>query len=142
MKTSPWDPDENLPRDYAKIFKVGEREWDAVGLRLSGGMEEGVEVNIEFFTSHSILLTFAVQPGTRVTVDIADVPQSVMEFYDPKKPFVIFGLHQHEHKKTVINFTIQRSSEFQGIIKSKVSLLVVGFIIERSWRYRIHFFCW
>jgi pre-rRNA-processing protein TSR1 len=59
MKTSPWDPDENLPRDYAKIFKVGEREWDAVGRRLSGGIEDGVEVSIEFFANPSGLLTFA-----------------------------------------------------------------------------------
>lgn len=44
MKTSPWDPNENLPKDYAKIFKVGEREWDAVSRRLAAGEEEGVEV--------------------------------------------------------------------------------------------------
>jgi pre-rRNA-processing protein TSR1 len=46
FRTSPWDPDENLPRDYAKIFRVGEREWDSVGRRLMDGGGEGVEVGL------------------------------------------------------------------------------------------------
>ncbi|PVF93695.1 ribosome biogenesis protein tsr1 [Serendipita vermifera] len=107
FRTSPWDPDENLPRDYAKIFRVGEKEWDSASKRIvNEGPGEGVE------------------PGNRVTVDIANVPKAVVDAYNPRIPFVVLGLHTHEHKKTVVNFTLQRNSGYSEPVRSKDPLIL------------------
>lgn len=45
-----------------------------------------------------------------------------MSHHDPGRPFVMFGLLQHEHKKSVLNFTVQRNTEYDGSVRSKVSL--------------------
>ena len=49
---------------------------------------------------------------------LKDVPQEVAQHVS--SPFVIFGLLQHEHKKTVLNFTVQRNTEYDGSVRSKV----------------------
>jgi pre-rRNA-processing protein TSR1 len=55
----------------------------------------------------------------RVTVTLKDVPREAADV-DPTAPFVLFGLHQHEHKKTVLNFVVQRNTEYDGSVRSKV----------------------
>ena len=42
-RTSPWDPNENLTRDYAKIWRVGKSEWEGLSRRRLEGTG-GVEV--------------------------------------------------------------------------------------------------
>lgn len=49
---------------------------------------------------------------------LKDVPQEAAQRV--QFPFVVFGLLQHEHKKTVINFTVQRNTEYDGSVRSKV----------------------
>ncbi|CCA76807.1 related to TSR1-protein involved in 20S rRNA accumulation [Serendipita indica DSM 11827] len=107
FRTSPWDPNENLPRDYAKIFRVGEKEWDSVSRKIMhGDAGDGIE------------------PGTRVTLEIQGVPQAFMDAYDPTLPLVVHALYRHEHKKTVLNFTLQRNSEYNEPVRSKDSLIL------------------
>ena len=60
-----------------------------------------------------------IKPGTRVTVYLKDVPKEAAQVV-PGKPFVVFSLLQHEHKKTVLNFTVQRNTEYEGSVRSKV----------------------
>ena len=60
-----------------------------------------------------------IQPGTRVTVHLKDVPKEAAQIV-PGKPYTIFSLLQHEHKKTVLNFTVQRNTEYDGSVRSKV----------------------
>jgi hypothetical protein len=57
------------------------------------------------------------QPGTRVTVLVPGVPQAAA---NTESPFVLFALLQHEHKKSVLNFTVQRNTEYDGSVRSKV----------------------
>lgn len=42
--------------------------------------------------------------------------------FTPAQPFVLFGLLQHEHKISVLNFTIQRNTEYEEPVRSKVSM--------------------
>jgi hypothetical protein len=53
----------------------------------------------------------------RVTVLVQGVPQ---EAANNRSPFVLFALLQHEHKKSVLNFTVQRNTEYDGPVRSKV----------------------
>jgi len=61
------------------------------------------------------------QPGMRVTVILQGVPQEVAF---SKPAFVLFALLQHEHKKSVFNFTVQRNTEYNGSVRSKDPLIL------------------
>lgn len=118
FRTSQWDPYENLPRDYARCFTF--QDYKIMGRKLAQrAAEEGVE------------------PGTRVTIYIKDVPRSVLQRHSAKHPLVVFGLLQHEHKFSIINFTTTRNTEYTGDIRSKDELIVqLGcrrFIINPLW---------
>ncbi|MCO5562342.1 hypothetical protein L7F22_015968 [Adiantum nelumboides] len=39
-------------------------------------------------------------------------------------PFTLFGLMRHEHKKSVLNFTCTRNTEYEGTVKSKDPLIL------------------
>ncbi|KAL4251449.1 Ribosome biogenesis protein Bms1/Tsr1 [Abortiporus biennis] len=105
FRTSPWDPYENLPRDYARIFQFEDYKRTERAVRRRAEEESAV-----------------VAPGNRVTVYLKDVPQEVAR--NPTFPFVLFSLLQHEHKKSVLNFTVQRNTEYEGSVRSKDPLLM------------------
>lgn len=118
FRTSKWDPYENLPRDYARCFMF--QDYKIMGRRLAQrAAEEGVE------------------PGTRVTIYIKDVPRAALQRHSPSHPLVVFGLLQHEHKFSILNFTTTRNTEYTGDIRSKDELIVqLGcrrFIINPLW---------
>lgn len=115
FRTSPWDPYEDLPRDYARIFQF--EDFHKTRRRVEGAA-----------------LLDGVQPGFRVTVHIKNVPRgaairaraSNLDL-DPVKvavPFVLFGLLRHEHKKSVINFTVTRNTEYEAPVRSKDPLVL------------------
>ncbi|OCH93743.1 ribosome biogenesis protein tsr1 [Obba rivulosa] len=106
FRTSPWDPYENLPRDYARIFQFEDYK------RTERNVRRRVEED-----------NTGVEPGTRVTVYLKGVPREAAHF-GPGSPFVMFGLLQHEHKKTVLNFTVQRNTEYDGSVRSKDALIL------------------
>jgi len=106
FRTSPWDPYENLPQDYARIFQFEDYERTKRKVR-NHALEEGV------------------QPGRRVTLWLKNVPKGVKETYDRRDivtPLIVFGLWEHEHKTTVLNFTLQRNTEYHESVRSKVRL--------------------
>lgn len=121
MYTSYWDPYEDLPEDYARLFQFD--DFSKTRKRVeSDAMLEGVP------------------PGIRVCIWIRDVPAAAAEralrvsgsaHADKKNddvPFVLFGLMRHEHKKSVVNFTITRNTEYEAPVRSKDPLLVcLGF---------------
>ncbi|EMD37700.1 hypothetical protein CERSUDRAFT_114337 [Gelatoporia subvermispora B] len=106
FRTSPWDPYENLPRDYARIFQFEDYK------RTERNVRRRAEED-----------STGVEPGMRVTVYLKDVPQDAAKF-EPGSPVVMFGLLQHEHKKTVLNFTVQRNTEYDGSVRSKDPLIL------------------
>ncbi|KAH8108009.1 ribosome biogenesis protein tsr1 [Cristinia sonorae] len=105
LRTSPWDPFENLPRDYARIFQFEDYKRTERAVRRRAEEDSN-----------------SVQPGTRVTIYLKDGPSEAAQ--NVHFPFVLFSLLQHEHKKTVLNFTVQRNTEFEGSIRSKDPLLL------------------
>lgn len=117
MRTSHWDPYEDLPRDYGRIFQFDDYKKTRRRVEASA-MEEGVA------------------PGTRVAVYLRNVPRlaavrarAVADGESGKDtvdalPFVLFGLLRHEHKKSVLNFTVARNTEYEATIKSKDTLIL------------------
>jgi len=61
------------------------------------------------------------QTGTRVTLYLKNVPREVETAARTQFPFTLFGLFQHEHKYSALNFTVQRNTEYAEPVKSKVS---------------------
>ncbi|EPT04631.1 hypothetical protein FOMPIDRAFT_1034765 [Fomitopsis schrenkii] len=106
FRTSPWDPYENLPRDYARIFQFEDYKRTERAVRKRAD-EDGA----------------GIEPGTRVTVFLKDVPS---EAANPNSaaPLILFGLMQHEHKKTVLNLAVQRNTEYDGSVRSKDPLVL------------------
>ncbi|KAG6813132.1 hypothetical protein H0H92_013756 [Tricholoma furcatifolium] len=103
FRTSPWDPFENLPRDYARIFQFEDFKRTERGVRRRAEQELAV-----------------VEPGVRVTVYLKDVPQEAAT----SGPVTLFALLQHEHKISVLNFTVQRNTEYDGSVRSKDPLVL------------------
>ncbi|KAJ3026238.1 UNVERIFIED_CONTAM: hypothetical protein HDU68_005969 [Siphonaria sp. JEL0065] len=114
FRTSPWDPYENLPIDYAKIFQF--ESFKKTKTRIIKDLEENDE---------------GVDVGRRVIVWIEAVPKKVVELLSPKKPFVIFSLLPHENKITLSTISVHRVDEPGNdapIIKSKEPLIMfIGF---------------
>ncbi|KAF9584479.1 hypothetical protein BGW38_006329, partial [Lunasporangiospora selenospora] len=105
FRTSPWDAYENLPLDYGRIFQF-ENLRRTKHRVMSQAKEDGV------------------LPGTRCTLYISNVPRAVMDTYVPSRPFIVFGLLQYEHKMGVLNFSVTRNAEYEGIVKAKDPLVL------------------
>jgi pre-rRNA-processing protein TSR1 len=108
FRNSPWDPLENLPIDYARIFQFQ-------------NYKRSKKRAIEMIENEGVV------PGTRVTVEISNVPSAIKDA-DRNQVFVIFGLFPHEHKFSVINFTVTRSQNYTDTVRSKdPMILMMGF---------------
>lgn len=113
MRTSPWDPYENLPKDYGRVFAL--EDWRKV--------ERAVKRRA--FESQS-----PISAGERVTIHLRDFSEAdafplVEAAKAGSSPFVLFGLFEHEHKMTVLNFTVQRNTENNEPVKSKVFVSIL-----------------
>ena len=121
MYTTYWDPYEDLPEDYARLFQFDD----------FSKTRKRVE-------SHSLME--GVAPGIRVCLWVRDVPvaaatralcatgQGSLGKKCENVPFVLFGLLRHEHKKSVIHFTVTRNTEYDAPVRSKDPLVVcLGF---------------
>lgn len=57
-----------------------------------------------------------------MTVLVKNVPKACADSYNPQTPFVMFGLWEYEHKQTALHFVVQRNTEYDGSVRSKVGL--------------------
>ncbi|KAG8688091.1 hypothetical protein FRC09_013108 [Ceratobasidium sp. 395] len=105
FRTSPWDPYENLPPDYARTFQFEDYA--------------RTERNIRKYEGEH-----AAKPGMRIVVCIEGVPRDGLETFALGHPIVLFTLLQHEHKTAVLNFTVQRNTEYDGSVRSKDPMIV------------------
>ncbi|XP_057173730.1 pre-rRNA-processing protein TSR1 homolog isoform X3 [Ursus arctos] len=107
FRTSPWDPKENLPQDYARIFQF--QNFTNTRKRLFKEIEEkeveGAEV------------------GWYVTLHVSEVPSSVYEYFKRGAPLIAFSLLPHEQKMSVLNMVVSRYSGNTEPVKAKEELI-------------------
>ncbi|XP_072940361.1 pre-rRNA-processing protein TSR1 homolog [Epargyreus clarus] len=108
FRTSPWDPKENLPADFAKIFQF--ENYDRTRRRVYKELEESL-VNMY---------------GAYITIHVKDVRQDLWKVFhaaNTKNPLSVFGLLPHEHKMSLMNVVLKRTGASDEPIKSKERLI-------------------
>ncbi|XP_034286638.1 pre-rRNA-processing protein TSR1 homolog [Pantherophis guttatus] len=109
FRTSPWDPKENLPRDYARIFQF----------------QDFSRTRKHTFRQLEKEETDGAQVGWYVTVHLSNVPVSVMESFQQKQePLVLFTLLPYEQKMSVLNLLVRRHPGYSEPVKSKEDVIV------------------
>ncbi|XP_049716619.1 pre-rRNA-processing protein TSR1 homolog isoform X2 [Elephas maximus indicus] len=107
FRTSPWDPKENLPQDYARIFQF--QNFTNTRKRIFKEIEEkeleGAEV------------------GWYVTLHVSEVPVSVVEYFRQGAPLIAFSLLPHEQKMSVLNMVVSRHPGNTEPVKAKEELI-------------------
>ncbi|XP_005349620.1 pre-rRNA-processing protein TSR1 homolog [Microtus ochrogaster] len=107
FRTSPWDPKENLPQDYARIFQF--QNFINTRRRIFKEIEEkdaeGAEV------------------GWYVTIHISHVPVSVVEHFRQGAPLIAFSLLPYEQKMSVLNMVVSRNPGNTEPVKAKEELI-------------------
>ncbi|NXM54304.1 TSR1 protein, partial [Illadopsis cleaveri] len=107
FRTSPWDPKENLPRDYARIFQFQDFSRTRKNLFRQIEKEEAEGALV----------------GWYVTLHVCNVPISVMESFKEGKPLVLFSLLPHEQKMSVLNFLVRRHPGNSEPVRAKEELI-------------------
>nr|CAD7395269.1 unnamed protein product [Timema cristinae] len=107
FRTSPWDPCENLPVEYSRIFQFA--NFDRTKKRVLKDSKE----------------TEGAMPGWYVTLHIHGVPQHLWAARRSGHPLVVYVLLPHEQKMSLLNIVLKRTgpSENQQPIKSKEQLV-------------------
>ncbi|KAF7494176.1 Pre-rRNA-processing protein TSR1 -like protein [Sarcoptes scabiei] len=114
FRTSTWDPEENLPADYSRIFKF--KNFHAMRKKILHSSAIGIE------------------PGFYARVHLINVPRELYNHYhqNPSKPLILFELLINEHRMSVMNIALKKLSTFTEPIRSKETLLFhVGY--RRFW---------
>lgn len=108
FRTSQWDPKENLPEDYARIFQF--ENYDRTRRRVFKELEDSL-VNMY---------------GFYITIHVKGVRQDLWKAFDsanPNAPLSVFGLLPHEHKMSCMNVVLKRTGASDEPIKSKERLI-------------------
>lgn len=69
-------------------------------------------------------LVGGVKPGTRVNIEVRNVPYSAREGSGVTQPLSFFSLLRHEHKWTATNFSISLSPDEVEPIKAKEEMII------------------
>ncbi|PNI23427.1 TSR1 isoform 1 [Pan troglodytes] len=107
FRTSPWDPKENLPQDYARIFQFQNftNTRKSIFKEVEEKEVEGAEV------------------GWYVTLHVSEVPVSVVECFRQGTPLIAFSLLPHEQKMSVLNMVVRRDPGNTEPVKAKEELI-------------------
>ena len=108
FKTSTWSTQEDRPfepDDWNRLLDIG----DYKGAR-NKVMHES--------------LVGGVKPGTRVNIEVRNVPLSVRERWDATQSLSLFSLLRHEHKRTAMNFSISLNSDETEPMKAKEEMII------------------
>jgi pre-rRNA-processing protein TSR1 len=103
-RTSAWDPKENLPLEYGRIFQFAS---------FNRSMKTVLENSKEN----------PVEAGAYITIHIADAPLTLAKSFNPAKPMVLGGLFKYENKISVVHFHITKHTSYTEQVKSKDNLI-------------------
>lgn len=105
FRTSPWDPYENLPKDYARIFQFENFA------RTTRRVRADHEAN-------------PVEPGQWLRLTIRNVPAALLAAFPfSETPLLIWGLLKYEQCMSVIHFAIRRHTSFADPVAAKTPLM-------------------
>lgn len=107
FRTSPWDPLENLPISYARIFKFAN-----YSLSKKNALSSLKDEN-EYCAPH----------GAFVTLCIAKVPLEPARECCNESPIVVYGLLPHEQKMSVLNMVLRKHPSCKMPIINKQKLI-------------------
>ncbi|XP_043602557.1 pre-rRNA-processing protein TSR1 homolog [Bombus pyrosoma] len=107
FRTSPWDPKENLPTDYARIFQF--ENFDRTRKRI---FKESQEIE-------------GAMPGWYITIHVVNVRQDLFITFSSLEnhPLIVFGLLPNEHKMSVLNVALKHINISPQPVKSKEKLI-------------------
>ncbi|KAK9294994.1 hypothetical protein QLX08_010567 [Tetragonisca angustula] len=107
FRTSSWDPKENLPTDYARIFQF--ENFDRTRKRI---FKESQEIE-------------GAMPGWYITIHVMNVRQDLFITFSALEnyPLIIFGLLPNEHKMSVLNLVLKHTNISPQPVKSKEKLI-------------------
>ncbi|KAM3961637.1 tsr1 ribosome assembly factor [Aphomia sociella] len=108
FRTSSWDPKENLPADFARIFQF--ENYDRTRRRI---FKENEDSLINMY-------------GFYITIHVKDVRQDLWNSFhaaNKNSPLAVFGLLPHEHKMSLMNVVLKRTGVSDEPIKSKERLI-------------------
>ncbi|KAK0086595.1 hypothetical protein PV325_002904 [Microctonus aethiopoides] len=108
FRTSPWDPQENLPYDYSRIFQF--ENFDRTRKRVFKESED-----IE-----------GAMPGWYITLHIKNVNEEHFKCFKKLEdaPLIVIGLLANEHKMSLLNVLLKRKADIDAQpIKSKERLI-------------------
>merc|ERR1719259_1381517 len=126
FRTSEWDPKENLPMDYARIFQFANFQRTKKRVLARDGLEDDEEIDEE---SGELRLSSgrSPRPGLYVTIHVANVPKRFTHSLDAGAPLVVYQPLKHEQKMSVVNVVL-RTVHDAPLVKSKEKLVFhVGF---------------
>ncbi|XP_039613134.1 pre-rRNA-processing protein TSR1 homolog [Polypterus senegalus] len=106
FRTSPWDPKENLPPEYSRIYQF--QNFERTRKRAFAFAEEEPE---------------GAMVGWYVTIHVKDVPSTVIESFHEGQPLVLVSLLPHEQKMSVLHMLVRRHPGNSEPIKSKEELI-------------------
>ena len=92
FRSSPWDPKENLPYDYARIFQF----------------ENFKRTQNSVMTASAEDSEHCLQLGNYVNLFVKNVPSHLYSTMDSLVPLVVFSMLKHENKMSVVNVAVKR----------------------------------
>ncbi|KAK2575866.1 hypothetical protein KPH14_007238 [Odynerus spinipes] len=107
FRTSPWDPKENLPQDYARIFQF--ENFDKTRKRI---FKESEDME-------------GALPGWYITLHVANVRRDLFTAFCTleNRPLIVFGLLPNEQRMSLLNVVLKHANIYHEPIKSKERLL-------------------